>query len=156
MVILALIGVFIVLSCLRYLSKTSKIVLSVLLICTLYYWYSISQVFHGGAGPEFDEIKIALTLFNANVGGLVLAIVLGIMRHKSENEAQYLARRKKLFLFLFKWGGIYTVYSMVGGKILDYVIGQEGIGWLLMKGWGVYGFVVLLLLWFFLKKSRES
>ena len=113
-------------------------------------------MFHGGAGPEFDEIKIALTLFNANVGGLVLAIVLGIMRHKSENEAQYLARRKKLFLFLFKWGGIYTVYSMVGGKILDYVIGQEDIGWLLMKGWGVYGFVVLLLLWFFLKKSRES
>lgn len=155
MVILAFIGLFIVLSCFRYLSTTSKIVLSVLLICTLCYWYSISQVFHGGAGPEFDELKTALTLFTANIGGLILAIVLGIMRLKSESEDQYIERRKKLFLFLFKWGGIYTIYSMVGGKILDYVIGQEDIGWFFMRAWGIQSFIVLLLLWFFFKKSRE-
>lgn len=154
-IIVVLIGLWVVLSCLRYLSTTSKVLLSLLLAGSLYYWYSIAAVFNGGINPEFEEIKFAYTLISANIGGLILGIVLGIIKHKSEGEEQYTARRKKLFLFLLKWGGIYAIYSLVGMKIIDYVTGQEESGWLVMKVWGMYGFAALWLIWFFWKNHRE-
>lgn len=74
MAIVFIIGFFIVTYCFCVISKVSRIVLVLLFLVSLYYWYSISAVFHGGIGPSFDELKIALMLMSANVGGLILAV----------------------------------------------------------------------------------
>jgi len=154
--IIGLIGLIIVLGSFGIMSKTSRILLSILLAGSLYYWYSISAVFHGGSGPEMSEVKFAMTLLSANIGGFVVATVLGIMKKNSLDEAHYAARRKAFFLFLAKWGGVYAVYAFVGGKLVDLALGENGAGWFIMRAWGLYGFIALLVLWLIFKEKAAK
>lgn len=152
--ILGLVGLIIVLGCLGVMSKTSRIVLLILLAGSLYYWYSISAVFHGGSGPEMSELKMAMTLLSANIGGFIVAAVLGVLKSGSSSDAHYVARRKAFFAFLVKWGAIYAVYAFLGGKLIDLAMGEDGVGWFFMRVWGLYGFIALLLLWLVFKRRK--
>ncbi|WP_323011290.1 hypothetical protein [Castellaniella sp.] len=154
--IIGFIGTIIALGSFYVMSRASRILLSALLAGSLYYWYSISAVFHGGSGPDMSELKFAGTLLSANIGGFVVATVLGIMKKNSTDDAHYSARRKALFMFLAKWGGIYAAYSFVGGKLIDLALGEDGAGWFIMRVWGLYGFIALLLLWLIFKRNRGS
>lgn len=154
--ILGLIGFVIVLGCFGVMSRTSRILLSLLLGASLYYWYSISAVFHGGSGPDMGELKVAMTLLSANIGGFAVAAALGMMRKSSASPAHYAARKKAFFTFLAKWGLIYGVYAFVGGKLIDLAMGEDGAGWFFMRVWGLYGFIALLLLWFFFKPKKAA
>lgn len=154
--IIGFIGLILVIGCFYIMSRTSKIVLALLLAGSLYYWYSISAVFHGGSGPDMGELKIAMTLLSANIGGFVVAAVLGIMKQSSNSDAHYANKKKKFFVFLAKWGAIYAVFSMVGGKLIDWITGEDGMGWLFMRVWGIYGFAALLLLWFIFKPKQPQ
>ncbi len=154
--ILGVIGLIVVLGCFGVMSKTSRILLSILLAGSLYYWYSISAVFHGGNGPDMDELQMAMTLLNANIGGFIVASVLGMMKKNSTSEAHYATRKKAFFALLLKWGGIYVVYAFVGGKLIYLAFGGENVGWLFMRVWGLYGFIALLLLWLMFKPKKRA
>ncbi|MFD4836291.1 hypothetical protein ACFWP0_02210 [Achromobacter sp. NPDC058515] len=154
--ILGIIGLIVVLGCFGVMSKTSRILLSILLAGSLYYWYSISAVFHGGSGPDMGQLQIAMTLLSANIGGFVVAAVLGMMKKGSTSEAHYAARKKAFFAFLVKWGAIYAVYAFAGGKLIDLAMGEDGVGWLFMRVWGLYGFIALLLLWLVFKPKKAA
>jgi len=139
--------------------RTSVILLSTLFLGSLYYWYSISGAIHGGGGPTMGELKLAMTLWGANIGSFVLALILGILKKVSTQEADYVRRKKNLFVFLAKWGAIYTIYSFAGGKLIDWimggeVMGDEGVGWLFMRAWGIYGFIAILLLWLIFRRKK--
>ncbi|WP_341668218.1 hypothetical protein [Alcaligenes sp. SDU_A2] len=153
--IIGLLGGIIVLGCFSIMSKTSRIVLGLLLAGSLYYWYSISAVFQGGNGPSMSELQIAMMLLSANIGGLILAAILGAFQRSSTSELHYAQRRKALFLVLAKWGGIYVLYNFIGSKLIDLVMGEEDVGWISMRIWGQYGFILLVALWFFHKKKKK-
>ncbi|WP_241049272.1 hypothetical protein [Achromobacter xylosoxidans] len=154
--ILGLIGFVIVLGCFGVMSRTSRILLALLLGASLYYWYSISAVFHGGSGPDMGELKVAMTLLSANIGGFVVAAVLGIMQKSSTSPAHYATRKKAFFTFLAKWGLIYGAYTFAGSKLIDLALGGDDVGWLFMRVWGLYGFIALLLLWFFFRPKKAT
>lgn len=153
--IIGVVGFVIFLAGLTIMSKTSRIMLILLLCGSIYYWQSISAVFHGGSGPEMNEVKIALTLLSANIGGFIVAAILGILKKNSINEKHYNDKKKRLFSFLAKWGVIYGIYSFTVGKLIDLGFGEDGIGWFFMRAWGMYGFIALLLLWLMVKPRKS-
>lgn len=152
--ILGLAGFLLFLGGLAIMSKTSRVVLILLLGASIYYWQSISAVFHGGSGPEMHELKMAFTLLSANIGCFIIACILGILKNNSINEIQYRAKKMKFFTFLAKWGLIYGAYAYTVGKLIDWVVGEDGIGWFFMRAWGSYGFVALLVLWWIFKPRK--
>jgi len=154
--ILGLIGLLFAVGGFSVMSKTSRILLVILLGGSLYYWQSISAVFHGGNGPDLGELKIAMTLLSANIGGFVLGSVLGVAKRSSTSEIHYQERKKAIFTFLVKWGIIYAIYSFVGGKVIDLISGEDGMGWLFMRVWGIYGFVALIIIWLVLKTTSKN
>lgn len=154
--ILGVIGFIVFLAGLGIMSKTSRVILIILLCGSIYYWQSISAVFHGGSGPEMNEVKIALTLLSANIGGFIVAVILGILKKNSINEKNYYEKKKKFFTFLAKWGIIYGIYSFSVGKLIDLGFGEDGIGWFFMRAWGIYGFIALLILWLIFKPRKSA
>jgi len=154
--IVGFIGVVIALGSFYVMSRTSRVLLSVLLAGSLYYWYSISAVFHGGSGPDMGEVKIAMTLLSANIGGFIVATVLGIMKRNSSDEDHYAARKKTFFVFLAKWGAIYAAYAFIGGKLIDLIFREDGVGWFFMRAWGPYVFIAILILRLIFKKKETK
>ena len=154
--IIGIIGFIIFLAGLGVMSKTSRVILIILLCGSIYYWQSISAVFHGGSGPEINEIKIAITLLSANIGGFIVAVILGVMKKNSVSEMHYHEKKKKFFSFLAKWGIIYGIYSYAVGKLIDLGFGEDGIGWFFMRTWGIYGFIVLLIIWSIFKPRKSA
>ncbi|MFT3802871.1 MAG: hypothetical protein QM766_16850 [Burkholderiaceae bacterium] len=152
--ILGFVVLIVVVGSLVVMSKTSRIVLLILLAGSLYYGYTISAVFNGGNEPEFGELKIAMTLLSANIGGFIVAAVLGVMKRTSSGDAHYTARRKSFFAFLTKWVALYSLYAFVGGKLIDLAMGEDDVGWFFMRIWGLHGFIALLLLWFVFKRKK--
>jgi hypothetical protein len=154
--IIGIIGLILVLAGFSVMSKTSRIILAILLGGSLYYWQSISAVLHGGSGPNIDELKMAMTLLSANIGGFIIATILGVIKSNSTNEGHYQERKKGFFTFLVKWGLIYAIYSFICGKLIDWGYGEDGIGWFFMRAWGVYGFIAILVLWFIFKPGKST
>lgn len=99
---------------------------------------------------------MAVTLLNANIGGFIVAAILGVLKKNSTNEEHYHEKKKKLFKFVAKWGIIYGIYSFSVEKIIDLGLGGNGAGWFIMRAWGTYGFIALLVLWLIFKPSKSA
>ncbi|WP_137175117.1 hypothetical protein [Massilia sp. HP4] len=153
--LMGILGFFVVVGGLIAMSTTSRVFMTILFGASIYYWQSISAVLHGGNGPSLDELKMAMTLLSANIGGFIVATVLGVLKSDSGSDRHYREKRKVFLIFLAKWGSIYAAYAYICGKLIDWGYGEEGIGWFFMRAWGVYGFIVLLVLWFVFKPRKQ-
>ncbi len=102
----------------------------------------------GGGGLTPTEVQILLSLVGINIGAFAFSTVLGILRRTSRNEQTYVARRKRVLLFLAKWGAVYMLFSTVVKYLVDELSGEPGMGWLVMKISGVYLFAIVLVLYY--------
>lgn len=128
------IGIVVALIGFAMMSRPFRIGFALYLAFLAYYIYV-----HGGKG-DLEEASTALSLVSGAVGLLVLGAVLGCMRSSTGSESEYKAKRKRVWIFLLKFGGAYVVFT----QLLTVALFLSGGG----RSWGDWtaaGFMVKLL-----------
>lgn len=109
----------------------------------------------GSNADDFELFKNFLTLFTVNVGLFLTATLLGIVRVASASEESYRQSRSKILLFLAKWGGIYFAYTIIARFVLTSAGTGNEEAWMLVRFWGLYGFVGCLIVYFIVKGDKS-
>ncbi|MFJ1573934.1 hypothetical protein ACIOAU_20440 [Pseudomonas sp. NPDC088322] len=94
---------------------------------------------YGGDG-ELEEVSTALSLVSGAVALLVIGAVLGGIRSSAGSEAEYIAKRKRVWIFLLKFGGAYVVFTQLLTVVL--FLGGGGRSW---EHWTTAGLMVKLM-----------
>jgi hypothetical protein len=128
------IGLVIALIGFAIMSRPFKISFGLYLAFLAYYVY-----LYGGKGG-LEEASTALSLVSGAVGLLVLGAVLGGIRSSAGSESEYSAKRKRVWIFLLKFGGAYVVFTQLLTVAL--FVGSGGHSW---DDWVAAGFMVKLL-----------
>jgi len=131
---LAFIGIVAALIGFAMMSRPFKIGFGLYLAYLAYFIYQ-----HGG-NADLEETSTLLSLVSGAAGLLVVGAVLGGMRSGAGSEAEYLAKRKRVCLFLLKFGGAYVVFTQL--LTLALFLGGGGHSW---DDWAAAGFMVKLL-----------
>ncbi|WP_397449955.1 hypothetical protein [Pseudomonas sp. NA-150] len=118
----------------------------------LYVGYLIYYIYLYGGRADLAQASTGLSLIFGAVGLLILGAVLGTMRAGAGSEADYLVKRKRVLMFLLKFGGAYVLMTQVltvglfligGGRSWDDWTGAglmvkllpyKWVGYLLMLG----------------------
>lgn len=116
------------------MSKPFKIGFGIYVSYLIYYLY-----LHGGRA-DLEQASRALSLVLGAAGLLILGSVLGVMRSGAASEAQYLVKRKRMLMFLLKFGGAYVVMTQV--LIVVLFLSGGGRSW---DDWTAASFMVKLL-----------
>ncbi|MBH3430216.1 hypothetical protein [Pseudomonas alkylphenolica] len=130
----AVIGIVVALIGFAMMSRPFRIGFALYLAFLAYYIY-----LYGGKG-DLAEASTALSLVSGAVGLLVLGAVLGGIRSSAGSESEYIAKRKRVFMFLLKFGGAYVVFTQL--LTVAFFLGGGGRSW---DDWTAAGFVVKLL-----------
>ena len=93
-----------------------------------------------GGNADLEEASTALSLVSGAVGLLILGAVMGGIRSGANSEAEYIAKRKRLWIFLLKFGGAYVVFTQLLTVAL--FLSGGGRSW---DDWTAAGFMVKLL-----------
>lgn len=128
------IGIVVVLIGFAMMSRPFRIGFALYLAFLVYYVY-----LYGGKG-DLAEASTALSLVSGAVGLLVLGAVLGGIRSSAGSESEYIAKRKRVWFFLLKFGGAYVVFTQLLTVAL--FLGGGGGSW---EDWTAAGFMVKLL-----------
>jgi len=131
---LMFIGIVAALIGLAMMSRPFKIGFALYLAFLAYYIY-----LYGGKA-DLAQASTALSLIFGGVGLLILGAVLGGMRSSAGSESEYIAKRKRVLLFLLKFGGAYVVLTQVMAVVLFLSMG--GRSW---DDWTAAGVTVKLL-----------
>ncbi|EJN37898.1 hypothetical protein PMI38_02629 [Pseudomonas sp. GM84] len=131
---LAFIGIVAALIGFAMMSRPFKIGFGLYLAYLAYFIYQ-----HGG-NADLEEASTLLSLVSGAAGLLVVGAVLGGMRSGAGSEAEYRAKRKRVSLFLLKFGGAYVVFTQL--LTLALFLGGGGHSW---DDWTAAGFMVKLL-----------
>ena len=102
--------------------------------------YLAHYIYLNGGKGDLEEASTALSLVSGAVGLLILGAVLGGMRSGSSSESEYTAKRKRVLIFLLKFGGAYVVFTQLLTVALFLCGG--GRSW---DDWTAAGFMVKLL-----------
>ncbi|MGJ7515467.1 hypothetical protein ACSFE6_14200 [Pseudomonas baetica] len=106
----------------------------------LYLAFLAYYIYLYGGKADLAQASTGLSLIFGAVGLLILGAVLGGIRSGAESEAQYLAKRKRVLLFLLKFGGAYVLFTQMLTVALFLVGG--GRSW---DDWTAAGLAVKLL-----------
>ncbi|HJH19848.1 MAG TPA: hypothetical protein K8W20_14160 [Pseudomonas lactis] len=128
------IGIVVALIGFAMMSRPFRIGFALYLAFLAYYIY-----LHGGKG-DLEEASTALSLVSGALGLLVLGAVLGGIRSSAGSESEYIAKRKRVWIFLLKFGGAYVVFTQLLTVAL--FLGGGGRSW---DDWTAAGFIVKLL-----------
>ena len=101
------IGIVITLIGFAMMSRPFKIGFALYLASVVYY-----ICLYAGNG-ELEEVSTALSLVSGIVALLVIGAVLGGIRSSTGSEAEYIAKRKRVWIFLLKFGGAYVVFTQL-------------------------------------------
>ncbi|WP_300750145.1 hypothetical protein [Janthinobacterium sp.] len=145
------IGLLLVLGGLYIMSTAFRTLFLLVLASSIYYGYSVSYL-SSGIGPDIAEVRSLLTLYSINMGLFVLAAYLGFQLSLSKSPEDYRARRFSTFKFLLKWGGLYLIFSFIVQRIIDKVVGEDGIGFFAMRAFSPYFAIFFLILVFVLPR----
>jgi hypothetical protein len=96
------------------------------------------------AQVDEQQLTIFLHLYSAIVGVFLLGTAMGIMRLTSKTREIYTERRKKLLLFLGKWGVIYVLFALTVTWLIDQILHDSFGAFLLVKRYGMMGFLMLV------------
>mgnify|MGYP003604407850 CR=1 FL=1 len=106
----------------------------------LYMAFLAFYLFQCAGTGDLAEVSTALSLVSGAVGLLVLGAVLGGIRSGTGSESVYLAKRKRVWIFLLKYGGAYVVFTQLLTAACFF--GGGGNSW---SDWTTAGFAVKLL-----------
>lgn len=123
---------------------------------SLAYAWSISEQVNGRGSMTGAQLQILFMLLPANIGLMALGITCGVLRRFSDSPEAYIARRNRLYKFLVKWGAIYAVYYLTVKTIAIRFGIDDGLVWFALRSYGVYGFAVLLAIYYLLKPKRAK
>lgn len=128
------IGIVVALIGFAMMSRPFRIGFALYLAFLAYYIY-----LYGGKG-DLAEASTALSLMSGAVGLLVLGAVLGCIRSSAGSESEYIAKRKRVWIFLLKFGGAYVVFTQLLTVAL--FLSSGGRSW---DDWTAAGLMVKLL-----------
>ncbi|WP_247254594.1 hypothetical protein [Pseudomonas moorei] len=106
----------------------------------LYLAFLAYYVYLYGGKADLAQASTGLSLIFGAVGLLILGAVLGGIRSGADSEAQYLAKRKRVLLFLLKFGGAYVLFTQVLTVVL--FLAGGGRSW---DDWTAAGLMVKVL-----------
>jgi len=93
-----------------------------------------------GGNADLEEASTALSLVSGAAGLLILGAVMGGIRSGADSESEYIAKRKRVWIFLLKFGGAYVVFTQLLTVAL--FLSGGGRSW---DDWTAAGFMVKLL-----------
>lgn len=106
----------------------------------LYLAFLAYYIYLYGGRADLEQASTALSLIFGAVGLLIFGAVMGGIRSSVGSESEYIASRKRLWIFLLKFGGAYVVFTQLLTVVLFFAGG--GRSW---HDWTAAGLMVKLL-----------
>jgi hypothetical protein len=107
------------------------------IVFALYVGYFVYYIYLYGGKADLEQASTFLTLISGGIGLLVLGGVLGAMRSAADSEQQYGHQRKKVLLFLLKFGGVYVLMTQLA--TVGLFLASSGRSW---EDWIAASFLV--------------
>ncbi|CAI8987033.1 hypothetical protein [Pseudomonas sp. IT-P294] len=83
------------------------------IVFALYVGYFVYYLYLYAGKADIEQASTFLTLITGGIGLLIVGGVMGAMRSAAESEQQYVDQRKKVLLFLLKFGGAYVLMTQL-------------------------------------------
>lgn len=146
------IGALIALASLWVMSRPFKLVVLFVLGGSLAWGFSVSETFSNQMMTD-ENMKLGFTLISVNTGLLALAVICGFIRRMASTEQSYLSQRNSFYKFLVKLGATYAAYYVAVAVLLTMFGVDEGLIWGLLRFYGIYGFAIVVALWWTLRQT---